>query len=87
MIYNIKIYIITYNNSNIKMHHTQTCTMAEFKWLYQYAQYQYIQYTLNIHVDNLQLRHIHTMHMFTHVSHTHTINKHKSKTKKCANSS
>ena len=54
------------------MHHTQPCTMAEFKWLHQYTQYQYIEYTLNIHVDNLQLRHIHTMLMFTHVSHTHT---------------
>ena len=43
------------------MHRTQTCTMAEFVWLY-----------TNHSSRQLVLRLIHTKHTFTHVTHTHT---------------
>ena len=76
MIYTIKILIITYNNSNINMHHTQTCTKAEFVWLhtqpYSYITYVHPRHTnMNTHIYTHARTHSH-IHTCTH-AHTHTL--------------
>ena len=59
------------------MHHTQTCTKAEFVWLYTQP-YSYITYVhprhtnMNTHIHTHARTHSHT-HTRTHTStHTHT---------------
>ena len=59
------------------MHHTQTCTKAEFVWLYTQP-YSYITYVhprhtnMNTHIHTHARTHSHT-HTRTHAStHTHT---------------